>query len=400
MSGKIFFTSDMHFGHKNVIEYDDRPFSTVEEMDETIIKNWNRKVGSEDDVYIIGDVALCGRTAANACLSRLNGKLHLILGNHDYLMKKPESKGRFVEITDEKIILLDGKRLLLRHIPRDYWKDMTDIDYFIYGHIHNNLTSFNQTTRYNPKYLNAGIMLTGYAPVFFEELQKYNYISWVSKRIKKDDDKVLIMRTDAEKLYFNNRYELYIVQDFIYYFSCFVQNKNTFILNDFINSKYAGYESIIKINELALSSLFSSKQSDEITKTISILFDINSTINYAINDCLEEKQGFYLRDDRFFKESKRPSFQAIPFDENAPLSLNLSPIEIKAFQDSIVYFGNLVEAREEKALEALETLFGECSDIDLAKKYIHIIYKYKDNDIRTDGFASFYAAAKEVEGRL
>ena len=187
----------------------------------------------------------------------------------------------------------------------------------------------------------------------------------------------------------------------IYYFSCFVQNKNTFILNDFINSKHAGYESIIKMNELALSSLFSSKQSDEITKTISILFDINSTINYAINDCLEEeKQGFYLRDDRFFKESKRPSVQTIPSDENAPLSLNLAPIEIKAFQDSIVYFGNLVEAEEEKALEALETLFGECSDIDLAKKYIHIIYKYKDNDIRTDGFAIFYAAAKEVEGRL
>ena len=54
---KIYFTADLHFGHRTIIRYDDRPFRTVEEMDAAIIKNWNRKVNKDDVVYILGDIS-------------------------------------------------------------------------------------------------------------------------------------------------------------------------------------------------------------------------------------------------------------------------------------------------------------------------------------------------------
>ena len=53
-----YYTSDLHFGHKNIIKYEDRPFSSIEEMDEALIDKWNKKVKKNDEVYILGDFAL------------------------------------------------------------------------------------------------------------------------------------------------------------------------------------------------------------------------------------------------------------------------------------------------------------------------------------------------------
>ena len=79
----IFYISDLHFGHKNIIAFDNRPFKTVEEMDEVLISNWNQTVSSGDHVYILGD--LCWGKAKDwpAVLERLSGNKHLIRGNHD-----------------------------------------------------------------------------------------------------------------------------------------------------------------------------------------------------------------------------------------------------------------------------------------------------------------------------
>lgn len=71
----IWFTADTHFGHKNILEYSARPFSTVEEMDEALISNWNNKVASDDEIYHLGDVALCSPSKLNKILDRLNGKI-------------------------------------------------------------------------------------------------------------------------------------------------------------------------------------------------------------------------------------------------------------------------------------------------------------------------------------
>jgi calcineurin-like phosphoesterase family protein len=85
---EFFFTSDTHFGHKNVIKYDNRPFSSIEEHDEALIANWNSAVTKKDKVFLVGDFSLTSQAYSKVVLSRLNGQIHLIRGNHDRKLPK------------------------------------------------------------------------------------------------------------------------------------------------------------------------------------------------------------------------------------------------------------------------------------------------------------------------
>lgn len=82
-----FFTSDTHFGHANIIKYSNRPFKDRHHMNEALIDNWNSVVAPEDDVFHLGDVALGPWEEWDDVLTRLNGNLHLSIGNHDRLFK-------------------------------------------------------------------------------------------------------------------------------------------------------------------------------------------------------------------------------------------------------------------------------------------------------------------------
>lgn len=85
----IYYTSDLHLGHANVIRHCDRPFADADEMDAALINNWNAKVHRNDTVYIVGDFLFRAKRPAEGYLSSLKGKKHLIIGNHDkYWMKK------------------------------------------------------------------------------------------------------------------------------------------------------------------------------------------------------------------------------------------------------------------------------------------------------------------------
>lgn len=79
----IFFTSDLHLGHANVICHCNRPFASVEEMDETLIRNWNQRVKTNDTVYVLGDLMFRNQKPPEEYLDRLKGRKHLITGNHD-----------------------------------------------------------------------------------------------------------------------------------------------------------------------------------------------------------------------------------------------------------------------------------------------------------------------------
>ena len=85
----IFLTSDPHFGHSNIIEYVHRPFRNIEEMDTTLIKNFNKIVGENDILYILGDFTMGGSyTKCMRYREQLNCKrIHLVLGNHDKRFK-------------------------------------------------------------------------------------------------------------------------------------------------------------------------------------------------------------------------------------------------------------------------------------------------------------------------
>ena len=98
---KIFFTSDLHFGHKNILAYDNRPFNTIEEHDEALIKNWNGKVGDEDHVYILGDFSFYNANKSCEILDQLKGHKHLIIGNHDKKNCKSEKFRSYFDSIDE-----------------------------------------------------------------------------------------------------------------------------------------------------------------------------------------------------------------------------------------------------------------------------------------------------------
>lgn len=80
---RIFLTSDLHFGHDRGFLYEPRGFDNISDHDETVIQNWNSVVEPEDEVYILGDLMLNDNDHGLECLRRLNGKLHIIYGNHD-----------------------------------------------------------------------------------------------------------------------------------------------------------------------------------------------------------------------------------------------------------------------------------------------------------------------------
>lgn len=170
----IFFTADTHFDHTNILRLCDRPFATVEEMNETLIANWNRKVHGNDTIYILGDMFF--RTLdPEAILSRLKGKKHLILGNHDSqwvgkvdLTHWFESVGHFLEISD-------GQRgLTLCHFPLVTWSHQKRT-YMIHGHIHGNTDmDYWPLLAARERVLNAGCDINNYEPVTFDELVANN----------------------------------------------------------------------------------------------------------------------------------------------------------------------------------------------------------------------------------
>lgn len=139
---KTFFTSDLHFGHNNIIIYDKRPFDSVEDMDQELVRRWNSKVGTEDMVYVLGDMFLpIHKEYVCGILETLNGKIILVKGNHDRFAKKEWAAPYFQDIlsvAQVDVPLEDGssQRCLLSHkfLVDDDWAKEDRI--FLHGHSH------------------------------------------------------------------------------------------------------------------------------------------------------------------------------------------------------------------------------------------------------------------------
>lgn len=132
-----FYISDPHFGHSNIIRYDNRPFANPHEMEEVITKNWNERVRPDDTVYILGDVSWIKNGADNrAILNSLNGKKILICGNHDSPMLK-NCRDCFTEIREYARIADEGKTVILFHYPIAFWDGQFHGSIHLYGHVHN-----------------------------------------------------------------------------------------------------------------------------------------------------------------------------------------------------------------------------------------------------------------------
>ena len=114
----IFYISDMHIGHQNVLRHDNRPFTDINHMQAVMTANWNSTVSDSDEVYILGDFAWKNAQGLEM-LSQLRGKKYLILGNHD----KPteEMKACFQWVKDYAVIQDDETQVVLSHYPIAHW---------------------------------------------------------------------------------------------------------------------------------------------------------------------------------------------------------------------------------------------------------------------------------------
>lgn len=138
MKHKIYFVSDLHFGHANVIDFDKRPWPDLESMTQDLIANWNAAVTNADTVYILGDL-FWTHESAHEVLPHLKGRKILIRGNHDECITEyPEIAAQFTEIHDYLELEHAGLTLILSHYPIvPYLKCYKRNTLMLYGHVHN-----------------------------------------------------------------------------------------------------------------------------------------------------------------------------------------------------------------------------------------------------------------------
>ena len=152
-----FFTSDSHFGDAPRLRVDKRPFSSIAEMDETIVERWNELVGADDEVWHLGDFAF-GPPAQRIAglLAVLKGRKHLIIGNNDGpdTIKQPAwaSVQHYAELT------VEGKRLVLCHYPFRTWNRMGQGVVNFHGHSHGRLKPA-------PRQYDVGVDVWDFRPV-------------------------------------------------------------------------------------------------------------------------------------------------------------------------------------------------------------------------------------------
>ena len=166
----IYFTSDLHFGHTNIIKYCNRPFGSAEDMDKTLINNWNAVVGHEDEIYILGDFTMRGPGHAKAYISALNGKKHLILGNHDlFLHDFGETNAWFEWVKDYAVIEHNGLKFVLFHYPILEWFGFGKGSIHLHGHLHNDHSAELLLPK-DSRIFNVGADVCGFKPISIDEI--------------------------------------------------------------------------------------------------------------------------------------------------------------------------------------------------------------------------------------
>lgn len=170
-----YYISDLHFGHANVIKFDERPFVDVDEMDRVMIERWNEIVGDNDDVYVVGDFCYRSGHVAEWYLAKLKGRKHLVVGNHDWhTLQNGKAVSMFASVDSMLEVEDCGRMIVLCHYPMAEWRNSMRTTWHVYGNIHNRRGMTYEFMRTLDRALNAGAPVNGYRPVSFDELIKNN----------------------------------------------------------------------------------------------------------------------------------------------------------------------------------------------------------------------------------
>lgn len=171
---KTWVWSDLHFGHKNIIRYSERPYTSIPEMNDRLVDNFNSCVGENDISIWVGDVAFMRDDAANEILSHCNGYKILVVGNHDFY------KGRLKQLNfDETHFLYTLEHpdvdLVFTHYPIEEGLPWPYIN--VHGHIHNNSHAYE-----TPQHINVCCEFHDFKPVPLETI-----IRWAKSRVMSHD---------------------------------------------------------------------------------------------------------------------------------------------------------------------------------------------------------------------
>lgn len=132
-----YYISDTHFGHENIIRFDKRPFCNIEEMENTLIDNWNSVVDNGDTVYILGDFCWGKEEEWRRILKLLKGNKVLIQGNHDLKKMSSELNRMFQDIKQYKEIKDNERKVIMCHYPLMFYRGAHNpITYMLCGHVH------------------------------------------------------------------------------------------------------------------------------------------------------------------------------------------------------------------------------------------------------------------------
>jgi calcineurin-like phosphoesterase family protein len=192
----MFFIADMHLGHFNILKYCNRPFASIEEMDQTLIDNWNNKISNNDIVYHIGD--FCFRNP-EYYLTQLNGKKHIILGDHD---KQIQNNSKKLAIIHREMILKfsiklndENVSINLCHWCMRVWPKSHYNSWLLFGHSHGRLYP-------RGKSWDVGVDNNSFSPLSLEDISKIMFtrpanFNCINKSVERDID-------EDEQIYIEN----------------------------------------------------------------------------------------------------------------------------------------------------------------------------------------------------
>lgn len=176
---KIFFTSDPHFYHTNIIKYCERPFDIVEDMNNELLEKWNDTIGEDDTIFMLGDFSMKANAKQIAgIIGKLKGRKHLILGNHDRsILTNGFIGSQWKSINDiTKITVVDDEvdggyqPIIMCHYPMITWDGSHRGSWQLFGHVHGGLSN-KGIIKHSPNQLDVGVDCHDFYPISYEEVK-------------------------------------------------------------------------------------------------------------------------------------------------------------------------------------------------------------------------------------
>jgi calcineurin-like phosphoesterase family protein len=161
----IYFTSDLHLDHANVIKFCDRPFAHVDQMNSALIKNWNGIVAPNDDVWVNGDFCFGDFDKWQMYCNMLKGNKFLIRGNHDRLQDGQIIKAGFSAVYDLHVLKHNHQKYVLCHYAMRTWPSSHKGSFHLYGHSHGDIPDYGLS-------FDVGVDANDFKPVSIDQVDQ------------------------------------------------------------------------------------------------------------------------------------------------------------------------------------------------------------------------------------